>query len=704
MAFNRLAGLRGAVHGQDDRYAALSALSPARLDGLFDAFDAFVAADPNRAAAFAKGDFAGFKTAMRAHWGDLFAGRAGAEAVLRARRLGEDHARKALPPEAFLAAYGFFMQAFAQAILGKTPREAALVGALVETFCGDMAESVLAFFSGAETASREREAADLLQTVDAEMDASNAVVETQSGATRAIVSDLEKIIGELRDGVAQVRDGAATATQSIGAVAAAVSQLHASSQEVGRQAGDANALVHDAVDHADGAEQRFSELAVCANRVSEIVTLISGISSQTSLLALNATIEAARAGENGRGFAVVANEVKLLAQRTHAATRDISVQIADIEAAVRSSVGAMQELRGIIGRISDIAASVSQSSDQQIEAVQEIGESANAAAQGAARLGGGVDLFNGVVAEASETTDKVAMQSRQVSTLFGRRTKRLSVTLTNFADADQHKFPRSPARIAATLACRGDNKTLSAQVLEISEGSALVDGVADQLALGAAVEADLAGIGPLRARVASADFGRRLHFIETPPETAAALKALMQRLQGREQALRQIVIARAAMIASEFERALGSGGISEADLFDVNYAPISGTNPQQYRTRALDYLEKALPAIQEPILTLDEAVVFSAAVDRNGYLPVHNNKYSAPQGDDPVWNNANCRNRRIFDDMTGLLAGRNTRESLSQTYPRDLGGGRIELIKDISAPIFVRGKHWGGLRMGAKIA
>ena len=93
-------------------------------------------------------------------------------------------------------------------------------------------------------------------------------------------------------------------------------------------------------------------------------------------------------------------------------------------------------------------------------------------------------------------------------------------------------------------------------------------------------------------------------------------------------------------------------------------------------------------------------MVFSAAVDHNGYLPVHNKKYSAPQGDDPVWNNANSRNRRIFDDMTGLLAGRNTKTSLSQTYPRDLGGGRIELIKDISAPIFVRGRALGRVAHG----
>jgi methyl-accepting chemotaxis protein len=111
-----------------------------------------------------------------------------------------------------------------------------------------------------------------------------------------------------------------------------------------------------------------------------------------------------------------------------------------------------------------------------------------------------------------------------------------------------------------------------------------------------------------------------------------------------------------------------------------------------------------LPPIQEPILKLDAAVVFSAAVDRNGYLPVHNAIYSKPQGPDPIWNAANARNRRIFDDMTGLMAARNREPVLSQTYPRDFGGGRIELIKDISAPILVRGKHWGGLRMGAKIA
>ena len=103
-----------------------------------------------------------------------------------------------------------------------------------------MASSFVAYFSGAEAASREKEALELVRVVETEMDASNGIAETQSCAMRAIVGDLEKIIGEMRDGVSQVSDGAGTATQSIGAVAAAVSQLHASSQEVGRQANEAN--------------------------------------------------------------------------------------------------------------------------------------------------------------------------------------------------------------------------------------------------------------------------------------------------------------------------------------------------------------------------------------------------------------------------------------------------------------------------------
>jgi methyl-accepting chemotaxis protein len=155
----------------------------------------------------------------------------------------------------------------------------------------------------------------------------------------------------------------------------------------------------------------------------------------------------------------------------------------------------------------------------------------------------------------------------------------------------------------------------------------------------------------------------------------------------------------AARIAEAFADALTAGQISEADLFDSHYTAIAGSDPEQVLTRFTTLTDRVLPALQEPVLDLDPRIVFCAAVDRNGYLPTHNRRFSHPQSDDPVWNAANCRNRRLFDDRVGLKAGRSTAPFLLQVYRRDMGGGQSVLMKDLSAPITVAGRHWGGLRL-----
>jgi methyl-accepting chemotaxis protein len=159
----------------------------------------------------------------------------------------------------------------------------------------------------------------------------------------------------------------------------------------------------------------------------------------------------------------------------------------------------------------------------------------------------------------------------------------------------------------------------------------------------------------------------------------------------------------AKIISELFEQAIDSGSISVNDLFDEDYQPIAGSNPQQMLTRYTKFTDRTLSAIQEPILDFDSRVAFCAAVDRNGYLPTHNLKFSKPQGKDPAWNNANCRNRRLFNDRTGLRAGRNTQPFLLQTYRRDMGAGQFILMKDLSAPIRVKGRHWGGFRLGYRV-
>nr|WP_142593792.1 methyl-accepting chemotaxis protein [Pseudorhizobium endolithicum] len=166
---------------------------------------------------------------------------------------------------------------------------------------------------------------------------------------------------------------------------------------------------------------------------------------------------------------------------------------------------------------------------------------------------------------------------------------------------------------------------------------------------------------------------------------------------------------RSAMAIAEevsiaFENGVRSGRIDMAALFDRQYQPIRGTDPIQYMTRFTEFTDMVLPAIQEKAAASDERIAFCAAVDENGYLPTHNRKFSYPQRPgDVAWNTANCRNRRIFNDRVGLAAGRNTEPFLLQTYRRDMGGGQFVLMKDISAPITVNGRHWGGLRLAIRV-
>lgn len=157
---------------------------------------------------------------------------------------------------------------------------------------------------------------------------------------------------------------------------------------------------------------------------------------------------------------------------------------------------------------------------------------------------------------------------------------------------------------------------------------------------------------------------------------------------------------RAAAISAAFEKAVADGRITMEALFSRDYAPIEGTRPQQYMTPFVGLTDAVVTPVIEEALELGDHVVFAAVVNGDGFLPTHNRKFSRPQGDDPVWNTANCRNRRFFADRVGLAAGRSAADTLIQAYRRDMGGGRHAVMKDISAPIMVRGRHWGGLRIG----
>lgn len=151
-----------------------------------------------------------------------------------------------------------------------------------------------------------------------------------------------------------------------------------------------------------------------------------------------------------------------------------------------------------------------------------------------------------------------------------------------------------------------------------------------------------------------------------------------------------------SQILAVIDKALKDGTISMENLFDTNYVPIPNTAPQKYTTRFDAFFDKMISPIQESVVNRDSKVLFSICVDNNGYLPCHNLRYTKPLTGDPEIDKNNNRTKRMFNDRTGLRCGRNTDGFLLQTYSRDTG----EILNDMSKPLTIKNKHWGGIRIG----
>jgi methyl-accepting chemotaxis protein len=149
-------------------------------------------------------------------------------------------------------------------------------------------------------------------------------------------------------------------------------------------------------------------------------------------------------------------------------------------------------------------------------------------------------------------------------------------------------------------------------------------------------------------------------------------------------------------IAGIFSAAIERGEITEQDLFSEQYVPMRNTNPQKYSSPFDKYTDRVLPPVQEPFLNDHPEVQYAIATDRNGFVPTHNQRYCQPLTGDPARDLVGNRTKRIFDDGTGARCGAHTDPVLIQTYKRDTG----EIMHDLSVPILVRGRHWGGFRVG----
>ena len=185
---------------------------------------------------------------------------------------------------------------------------------------------------------------------------------------------------------------------------------------------------------------------------------------------------------------------------------------------------------------------------------------------------------------------------------------------------------------------------------------------------------------------------------------AAVIIMIQQTRQMEELTLEKARVAAslgARQYGDMFDEAIDSGLVTVNDVFDRAYVEIKGYafgGKPKYHTRYDALTDRAVLVFQDKFLE-DEDFVFAVGVDENGYLPTHDTKFQQPLTGDPQQDLAGNRTKRMFNDPVGLTAGKNVQPTLVQVYKRDTG----ETMWDVSSPIYVKGKHWGGFRVAVSM-
>jgi methyl-accepting chemotaxis protein len=458
---------------------------------------------------------------------------------------------------------------------------------------------------------------------------------------------------------------------------------------------------------ATTAESLVGELA---NRIDKLGVEVADIAGNLDEVTTRFSEQAARFEElQGTVETMVSGnrEIDRATRSTQNAANETGAEIAESRTLIGDAVRHLADLTGAVARIEERLGSFggvirqigSVSATIETIARQTRLLSLNAAIE-AARAGEAGKGFAVVAGEVKNLADETRTATDQIGAII----KDLDTQIEGLIGATGEVVVHAGhARTGATKVDGVVTKANHAFDMMGREIDAIARAAADNLNSCDSTLADIhalaEGVNLSSINLESAD--RRVQGLLTLSETLIEFIA-DSGIETRDSPLIRTAVETAKRISGEFEAAVRRGAISEAQLFDQRYREIRGTDPKQYLTDYVEFTDRLLPPIQDPIQKSDSRIVFCVAWARDGYLPTHNPEYRQPQGRDPQWNAAHCRNRRIFDDRAVRKVGQNTKPFLVQTYRRNMGGGQFVLMKDVSSPIFVNGRHWGAFRIGYK--
>ncbi len=285
----------------------------------------------------------------------------------------------------------------------------------------------------AEREARERRARaveDLVHRFEAQTGAMVSQLAEGADTLDRTARRMSGTAAQTRDQAASVADAAQVAGHSVQTVASAAEQLASSVNEISRQVAESTRITGRAVTDAERTDGIVQALADGAEKIEQVVGLITNIAGQTNLLALNATIEAARAGDAGKGFAVVASEVKSLATQTGRATEEIGTQIRQIQGATHEAVAAIRGIASTIRQISAIATTIASAVEQQGAATAEIARNVQETAQAASSVSTNI----GSVRQAADDTGSAAESLQAAAGGIAGQANQLSGEVKRFVE------------------------------------------------------------------------------------------------------------------------------------------------------------------------------------------------------------------------------------------------------------------------------
>jgi len=465
--------------------------------------------------------------------------------------------------------------------------------------------------------------------------------------------------------------------------------------EIGRLGSDINHLIAKLREIVTLLYEQAGHIAISTCRtMGGIDNLVANIAEQRELAAsvavaseeMAATINdvastTVRASELSRQVDSAAHE----GQNVVADTADSMDQI---KSGVENTISLMTHLEASSGRIGDIVGMIEDVADQtNLLAL-------NAAIE-AARAGEAGRGFTVVANEVKVLSGKTSVSTREIAGIIKSIQADIREVMNSIVEEKE--------RVEKGIVNSGQASTRIASILDLaSDSAAMINTIAsateEQSSTTNEISSKIHLVSETAAHTQSSmeQVSRTFHEMSL---TAEQIYATVGRFNvgNYHNSVKELAMELRDKVAETLEKAVADRRISMEALFSTDYQPIPNTYPQKFSTPFDKLFDEIISPIQEEILARDNKLLFAICVDRtSGYVPSHNLAYRKPLTGDRKADMLNNRTKRKFNDHTGLRCGSSTEQFLLQTYARDTG----EFLNDLSAPITICGKHWGGVRLG----